>query len=83
MELNHFRAYDQEIATTNTKICQLQQDVAAIEHDCGLCEQRLKALRCAEGLANLEGLGPKSTCVKWSTCFTDNKEDNNKYRSTQ
>jgi hypothetical protein len=82
-ELDRFRAYDQEITTTNAKICQLQQDITAIEHDRGLCEQRLKALRCAEGLANLKGLGPKSTCAKWSTHLTNDEEDDDKYCPTQ
>jgi hypothetical protein len=79
-ELNHFRTYDQEITTTNAKIHQLQQDIAAVEHDCTLCKQQLEVSQCAEGLTNLEGLGPKSTHAKWSTCFKD-KEDNNKYHT--
>jgi hypothetical protein len=83
VELDRFRAYDQEITTTNAKIHQLQQDVAAIEHDHGLCEQRLKVLWCTEGLANLKGLGPKSACAKWSTHFTDDEEDDNEYCFTQ
>jgi hypothetical protein len=74
-ELDRFRAYDQEITTTNAKIHQLKQDIVAVEHDCALCEQRLEASRCAEGLANLEGLGPKSACAKWSTHFTDDEDD--------
>jgi hypothetical protein len=74
-ELDCFRTYDQEITTTNAKICQLQQDIAAIEHDCALYEQQLKTSQCTEGLANLEGLGPKSTHAKWSTHFTDKDED--------
>jgi hypothetical protein len=82
-KLNHFRTYDQEIATTNAKICQLQQDITTIEHDHGLCKQQLKVSRCAEGLANLEGLGPKSTHAKWSMCFTDDEEDDDKYCSVQ
>jgi hypothetical protein len=77
-KLNHFRTYDQEITTTNTKIHQLQQDITMIEHDCTLCEQWLKASQCTEGLANLEGLGPKSACAKWGTHFTDD-EDDSKY----
>jgi hypothetical protein len=82
-ELDRFRTYDQEITTTNAKICQLQQDITAIEHDCGLCEQRLEASRCAEGLANLEGLGPKSAHAKWSAHFTDDKEDDDEYHPMQ
>jgi predicted amino acid racemase len=77
-KLNCFRTYDQEITPTNTKIHQLQQDVATTEHDCTLCEQWLEASQCAEGLTNLEGLGPKSTHAKWGTHFTD-KENNNEY----
>jgi hypothetical protein len=80
-ELDRFRTYDQEITTTNAKIHQLQQDVATVEHDHALCEQQLEVSWCAEGLANLEGLGPKSTYAKWSMHFTDDdEEDGDKYR---
>jgi hypothetical protein len=82
-ELGHFRAYNQEITTTNAKIRQLQQDITATEHDCGLCEQRLEVSRCAEGLANLKGLGPKSTHAKWGARFTNDEEDNNEYHPAQ
>jgi hypothetical protein len=77
-KLDCFRTYDQETATTNAKIHQLQQDIATIEHDHTLCEQWLKVSWCAEGLTNLEGLGPKSTCAKWSTHFMD-EEDEDEY----
>jgi hypothetical protein len=82
-KLDHFQSYNQEITTTNAKICQLQQDVTAIEHDHGLCEQWIKVSRCAEGLTNLEGLGPKSTHAKWATHFIDNEEDGDEYCPTQ
>jgi hypothetical protein len=74
-DLLQYQEYDEEYQKINTKIHQLQLDASAVEQDCALCEQRLEASRCAEGLTHLEGLGPKSTCAKWGTHFTDNKDD--------
>jgi hypothetical protein len=74
-ELVHYRAHDEEVSSINLKICQLQLDTTAAEQNCVLSKQQLEASWCAKGLAHLKGLGPKSTCVKWGTCFTDNKDD--------
>jgi hypothetical protein len=67
--------YDKEHQKIHAKIHQLQLDLTAIDQDCALCEQWLEASQCAEGLAHLKGLGPKSTCAKWGTHFTNNEED--------
>jgi hypothetical protein len=75
VELDQFQSYDHKISTINAKICQLQLDITTVEHDCTLCKQWLKALRCTEGLTNLKGLGPKSAYAKWSTHFTDDEDE--------
>jgi hypothetical protein len=72
-----YQEYDKEYQKIHAKIHRLQLDTSTIEQDHALCEQQLKALRCTEGLAHLKGLGPKSTCAKWGTCFTNDKEDDN------
>jgi hypothetical protein len=67
--------YNEEYQKIHTKIHHLQLDLSAIEQDHALCKQQLKASRCAEGLAHLEGLGPKSAHAKWGTHFTNEEED--------
>jgi hypothetical protein len=75
VDLLCYREYDEELTALNTKIHWLQLDTSAIEQDHTLCEQCLEVLRYAEGLAHLEGLGPKSAHAKWGTCFTDDEDD--------
>jgi hypothetical protein len=75
-DLLHYQEYDEEYQKIHARIHRLQLYASTIEQDCALCEQCLEALRCAEGLAHLKGLGPKSTHAKWGTCFTDNEDDN-------
>jgi hypothetical protein len=77
VDLLHYWEYDEEYQKINTRIHRLQLDASAVEQDHVLCEQHLEALRCAEDLTHLEGLGPKSTCIKWSTYFTNDEDDNN------
>jgi hypothetical protein len=74
-DLLYYYEYNKEFNILNTKIKRLQLDASTIEQDHSLCEQWLKALRCAEGLTHLKGLGPKSACAKWGTCFMDNEDD--------
>jgi hypothetical protein len=64
VELVCYHKYATELTTINTKICQLQLDATAIEQDCAISKQWLKASRCTEGLTHLKGLGPKSAHAK-------------------
>jgi hypothetical protein len=72
--LLHYHKYDEEHQKINAKIHRLQLDTSTVEQDHALCEQQLEASRCTEGLTHLKGLGPKSTCAKWGTHFTDNED---------
>jgi hypothetical protein len=69
-----YQEYDEEYQKIHAKIHRLQLDASTVEQDHALCEQRLEALRCTEGLTHLKGLGPKSTHAKWGTCFMDNED---------
>jgi hypothetical protein len=74
-DLLQYCEYNEEYQKIHAKIHRLQLDASAVEQDHALCEQRLKVLRCTEGLAHLKGLGPKSAHAKWGTYFTDDEDD--------
>jgi hypothetical protein len=82
-DLLWYQEYDDKYNIIHTKIHRLQLDLSTIEQDHSLCEQRLEASRCAEGLTHLEGLGPHTAHAKWGTCFTDDKEDADERPSTR
>jgi hypothetical protein len=74
-DLLHYHESDEELTHINTQIYQLQLDSTTANQTRSTCKQWLEASWCAEGLAHLKGLAPKSAYAKWTTHFNCDEED--------